>query len=1595
MRLTAPATKTYVDAKISINPLEAYNRVGAPHTFNVTVEADDGSGAFMPVLGETVTPTRTGVGSIIGGTCQSSSTDEFGQCTVIIRSAVTGKSNLHTSVTVSIDGVDMVRSADAVKTWVDAYIGMENPESIQEVDGQYTFIIEVSSDDGSGPSYTDVDSVTITVPPGVTIIKNTCETGTMDGTCTVTITSPDPGAYTITATTDVDVLGEIISVSTEGTAIFVDALISVVDDGVNRVGDAHTFTIRVEQHNGSSWSPVAGVVPSYTLTNSPEASGTMTSEDCLGGTDASGECSVTIDSATTGTTSIHADVTMTVNTVLVSRQTDPDAVKTWVNAKIRIDPDSATNAVGDPHTFTVTVLADNGSGLGFTAADANPVMITVSPDATLIDDTCAAGTTGGTCRVSVNSDTPGVFTLTATANMEIMGQTILLSTDGTGQNSGPATKTFVDVRISVTPDGGNPIDAPYNFTIMVEQNAGSGWSPVAGVVPNYTLENAGGGSGVMTSEDCSAGTDASGECSVTVVSTTTGTTTIKADVTMTVNTVEVSGQTEPDAVVTWVDADISINPGSATNAVGDPHTLIVTVSADPSGGHPQFGPITAAVNPVPDLQNDSTCGNPTVVDTYTRSCTITINSSAPGVFTASAAAEVKINGVTFVLATGDHSGFPNATKTYVDARISVTPDGVNPVGAEHTFTILVEQHDGSSWSPVPNVAPTYTLDNAGGASGAVTIEDCSAGTDAFGECSVTIVSSTTGITTMHAEVSLTLDGAALSRQTDPDAVKTWVSVSISIDPGSATNAVGDPHIFTVSVSADPSGGLPNFGPITAAVNPVPDMQNDSTCGIPTVVDTYTRSCTITISSSTAGVYTASASAEIEIGGVSLVLATGGQSGFPNATKTYVDASISVTPDGVNPVGAEHTFTITVEQHDGFGWSPVAGVVPTYTLDNAGGASGAVTIEDCSGGTNAFGMCSVTIVSSTTGTTTIHAEVRLSVDGAALSRQTDPDAVKSWVNTVISVSITADRSQICQGPDTTVIYTIKVWNGGSVDLSNVTVSHDILGDITTQFIVANDGSSTLASAEAVEFTVTKEISSATTNQATAQGFYLELELRVDDAAQVTVTDVVCIISGHKYQDLLNDGTFLNDTPLSGWVINLYDAHGNLLATTTTAADGSGSYSFLSTDTTYALGEGDYEVGEEMQGGWQQTSPGVGGSEGSFTVTVDAMTAPVASGLNFYNYLPVSTAVARMTGGGSIFDRDARGGRVTHGFQLRCGDSEPNRLQVNWGKGNMFHLTEIRGEIKCSTTDRIPTLEGTGIGKCNGERATVHFRFSDHGEPGTEDLVEMLQITGCGDWDNSITSNNGVLSHKPLDRGNHRVHDWDPSEGVAGEVQLTGGTTVTYSYEETHDGGADVIGLTPTDPTCTPLVRGDDNPDDNDNVWEAGETWVFTCSTVVAVSTESDATGGSVRGGRQLPNRASPVSSVRTTVSTNRGAGTVSFTFSQSNHSGTTLSSPPPSNTQCDQLERVEDNPGDNDDVFETGETWVYTCSSPLTSPTTGNGNSGSTAGVWEFDDDPDGDLESPGFPGSADNAGSGAESSSAGEQPRLNWWQRNLRKKRGL
>jgi hypothetical protein len=133
--------------------------------------------------------------------------------------------------------------------------------------------------------------------------------------------------------------------------------------------------------------------------------------------------------------------------------------------------------------------------------------------------------------------------------------------------------------------------------------------------------------------------------------------------------------------------------------------------------------------------------------------------------------------------------------------------------------------------------------------------------------------------------------------------------------------------------------------------------------------------------------------------------------------------------------------------------------------------------------------------------------------------------------------------------------------------------------------------------------------------------------------------------------------------------------------------------------------------------------------------------------------------RMTGGGSIFTPIAGvSTRVTHGFELHCNrNDDPNRLEINWsanGVENNFHLGNLTSASCTDDPAIIPnppasnfdTYVGTGTGTCNGLPASISFRLTDAGEPGTSDTAQYTISGSC-----SLTT--AIL---PLTFGNHQAH-----------------------------------------------------------------------------------------------------------------------------------------------------------------------------------------------------------------------------------------------
>lgn len=242
------------------------------------------------------------------------------------------------------------------------------------------------------------------------------------------------------------------------------AAISITPDGVNEVGDPHTFTVNVSKKIGNTSVPAPnGTIVDVTLTDANGAAADVSADTCASPGTTSGTCSVTFTSDTPGTVTGHASADVDLDGEVKHVETDGtgtnsgNAVKRFVDAKISITP-TDTNSIGENHTFVVNVqqndgltAAQGGDGVtGFTAApNGTKPTVTLTNDSTsnyaVSSNTCAPtpGTSSGSCSVTFTSNTAGTVTGHAAVTFSVGGVSLTRETDGTGANSGDVTKTFV------------------------------------------------------------------------------------------------------------------------------------------------------------------------------------------------------------------------------------------------------------------------------------------------------------------------------------------------------------------------------------------------------------------------------------------------------------------------------------------------------------------------------------------------------------------------------------------------------------------------------------------------------------------------------------------------------------------------------------------------------------------------------------------------------------------------------------------------------------------------------------------------------------------------------------------------------------------------------------------------------------------------------------------------------------------------------------------------------------------------------------------------------------------------------------------------
>ncbi len=223
----------------------------------------------------------------------------------------------------------------------------------------------------------------------------------------------------------------------------------------NAVNQPHTITATVTKNDGSGSTPAIGVLVTFSI---PSGSATFVGGVNTCTTNASGQCSVQINSLTTGANTIHATTTFSVGGVSLTRTTgdglsgdSADASKTYVDANIQITPGTATNRINAVHTLTLHVNVNDGSGF-VNAPDSTVINVSkVSGPGNLSTTSCTTSGGTGSCTDTLTSSTSGTTVVNGSVTISVGGVSLTRATgDANVGDSANAQKTWINPHTTIS-----------------------------------------------------------------------------------------------------------------------------------------------------------------------------------------------------------------------------------------------------------------------------------------------------------------------------------------------------------------------------------------------------------------------------------------------------------------------------------------------------------------------------------------------------------------------------------------------------------------------------------------------------------------------------------------------------------------------------------------------------------------------------------------------------------------------------------------------------------------------------------------------------------------------------------------------------------------------------------------------------------------------------------------------------------------------------------------------------------------------------------------------------------------------------------------
>jgi uncharacterized repeat protein (TIGR01451 family) len=837
-----------------------------------------------------------------------------------------------------------------------------------------TFTIIVTNTNGS---VLDPVIVVDTLPDGMSYVSDDAGgTESPEGTITWDIGSLASGNSTtikLVASIDGDELGTLTNeVTATGTppegddvedtdtadVLAIDAKISISpSEDINVVGHKHILTAKVEVDDGNGWEPYEGATVTFEVTDGP---GTL--DPVTDVTGASGEATTTLTSTEAGNSTVTASASIcgyNISTDGEAYNSDP-AEKEWIYARIKIEPPEDTNVVGDSHNLTATVETST-NGTDWDPYPGATVTFEVTDGPGTLDPVTDVTDADGEAKTTLTSTETGTSIVKASTTVYDHD----LSTDGEAYNSDPAEKDWVYARIKIDPpEDINVVGDTHNLTATVETSTNNiTWDPYEGATVTFEVTD-----GPGTLDPVTDVTDAAGEAETTLISTETGTSIIKASTTVYDWDFSTDGKFNNSypAEKEWIYARIKIDPPEDTNIVGDSHELTATVET--STNNITWTPYEGATVTFNVASGPGALDPVTDITDADGEAMTTLTSDEAGNSTVTASTKV----YEFDLSTdGEAYNSDPAEKEWVLARIKIEPQhDINVVGHRHELTATVETsaNNGTDWDPYPGATVTFEVTKGVGA-----VAPATNVTDADGEARTTLTSDEAGNSTVTAstkvyEFDLSTDGEAYN--SDP-AEKEWVYARIRIDPPEDINVVGDSHNFTATVETSTNGT--DWDPYEGATVIFEVTDGPGALDPPSAVTNSSGQAKTTLISTETGTTTVKASTTV----YDWDLSTDGEA--PNSDpgeKKWVDARISISPDGVNPVGQSHDFTITVEKFlsESTDWVPAAGVNVTPTHSGVGFITSTGPYV-----TDSSGQVTVTVNSYVVGTATVHASATVSID----------------------------------------------------------------------------------------------------------------------------------------------------------------------------------------------------------------------------------------------------------------------------------------------------------------------------------------------------------------------------------------------------------------------------------------------------------------------------------------------------------------------------------------------------------------------------------------------------------------------------------------